>query len=104
MPLIGAHRNDTALIRCGPPDGAWLVFFIAVAFVTLRHVFAVADFSVALGSRWFWKPLGNPSLMPRRVGTALLHWYFPAAAQVNEWTKDQHKRLAKELETNQPPR
>jgi len=79
-------------------------FFIAVAFVTLRHVFVVADFSVALGSRWFWKPLGKPPLMPRLEGTLLLHWYFPAAAQVNEWTKDRHKRLVKELETNQPPR
>jgi len=42
--------------------------------------------------------------MLRLLRTALLRWYRRAAAQGNEWTKDQRKRLAQELETNRPPR
>jgi hypothetical protein len=42
--------------------------------------------------------------MPRLLRTALLRWDLRAAAQGNEWTKNQRKRLAKELETNRPPR
>ena len=63
-----------------------------------------AHYELGRGGWWYWNPVENTALMPRLLRTALLRWYLRAAAQGNEWTKDQRKRLAQELETNRPPR
>ena len=53
--------------------------------------------------------LNYAELLEHGLGTArdraaALRWYIRAAEQGNEWARDQHRRLAKELETDRLPR
>ncbi len=46
VPLVGAHRGDTALMRTGISAAVLQLALIAVSFVVLTHAYIVSDFSV----------------------------------------------------------
>jgi cytochrome c-type biogenesis protein CcmF len=46
LPLIGAHRNDTAMMRVGHTAALGQLVFVAVAFGCLTWAFVSSDFSV----------------------------------------------------------
>ena len=47
LPMIGAHRNDAALMATARPLAFAQLVFIAAAYAVLTHAFLVHDFSVA---------------------------------------------------------
>ena len=47
LPMIGAHRNDAALMATARPLAFAQLLFIALAYAVLTHAFVVHDFSVA---------------------------------------------------------
>lgn len=47
VPLIGAQRNDPALMALAQPTAIVQALFIATAFLSLTYAFVVSDFSVA---------------------------------------------------------
>ena len=48
VPLIGAHRGDTAMMRSANPSALLQFTFIAIAFAALTVSFVTSDFSVKL--------------------------------------------------------
>ena len=48
LPLIGAHRNDTALMGVAAPAACGQFMFVLIAFCALTYAYVVSDFSVAL--------------------------------------------------------
>jgi len=48
LPLIGAHRNDTALMGVAAPAACGQFMFVLIAFCALIYAYVVSDFSVAL--------------------------------------------------------
>jgi cytochrome c-type biogenesis protein CcmF len=48
LPLIGAHRNDTALMGVAAPAACGQFLFVLIAFCALTYAYVVSDFSVAL--------------------------------------------------------
>src|SRR6202158_4566006 len=47
VPLVGAARNDPALIAWARPAALAQFLFVAIAFFALMHAYAVSDFSLA---------------------------------------------------------
>src|SRR5437879_7606165 len=47
VPLVGAARNDAALMSWARPAALAQFLFIAIAFFALMHAYAVSDFSLA---------------------------------------------------------
>ena len=47
VPLIGAARNDAALIAWARPAALAQFLFVGTAFFALMHAYAVSDFSLA---------------------------------------------------------
>jgi cytochrome c-type biogenesis protein CcmF len=46
IPLIGAHRNDVAMISVARPAALAQLLFVGIAYAALTHAFIVHDFSV----------------------------------------------------------
>src|SRR6266404_2626324 len=47
VPLVGAARNDAALMGWARPAALAQFLFVAIAFFVLMHAYAVSDFSLA---------------------------------------------------------
>ncbi len=48
LPLVGAYRNDSALMGVAEPAARGQFLFVLIAFCTLTYAYVVSDFSVAL--------------------------------------------------------
>ena len=51
LPLIGAAKNDVAMINMARPAAAAQFLFVGIAYAALTHAFIVHDFSVLYVSR-----------------------------------------------------
>ena len=51
IPLIGAHKNDAAMIAMARPAALAQLLFVGIAYAALTHAFIVHDFSVLYVSR-----------------------------------------------------